>query len=695
MSTKISELSEQLGLSPKELKEKIIELGFEISPRARVLDDEIAELVIDELTEEDVSTPDKDDVADVYDSMIEQETEREVVRSQRKKTAGRGEKKHDTQKTQIVTDTKVSKTIEIGDHISVKEFAEKSGITAAKIIGELMKNGILANINQQIDFETCQVIAEDLAVKITRKRAAAGADEFLGGDISKLLQEDDSSDLEIRPPVVVVMGHVDHGKTKLLDSIREADVVSGESGGITQHIGAYQVEKNGKLITFLDTPGHEAFTAMRARGAKVTDIAVLVVASDEGIKPQTIEAINHAREAGVPILVALNKIDKPDANPDKVMAELAEQGLQPEEWGGDTIMVKLSALTGEGVDDLLEMILLTAEMATIKANPNREAVGTVIESNLDSSLGPVATVLVNTGTLRKMDNIIIGHTYGRIKLMRDHHGKSLKAAGPAAPVFIAGMHETPKSGDILQVVKNEKIAKDKANEVNLIEKEQRELRQTGLNLLISQVQADKVLKIVLKTDVKGSIEAIKQSLAKIKDDEVAVKVIHSGVGTVTESDIMMAAASRAFVMSFHSDFNTPNVKRSADRENVEVRKYTVIYDLIEDVKKILTGLLEPELIEIIIGRGNVKQVFYSKKRDMILGVGITSGKYQKGAMLRIIRKDEEVGKGVIKSLRKVNKEVKELKEGNDCGIKYHGDPIVQEGDEIEAYIEEEKTRVIS
>ncbi|MBD3330850.1 translation initiation factor IF-2, partial [Candidatus Peregrinibacteria bacterium] len=477
------------------------------------------------------------------------------------------------------------------------------------------------------------------------------------------------------------------------DTIKESDVVSTESGGITQHVGAYQVKKKDKLITFLDTPGHEAFTSMRARGAKVTDIAILVVAADEGVKPQTIEALDHAKEAKVPIIVAINKIDKPEASPDKVMAELSEHGLQPEAWGGTTVMVPVSALNGQGIDDLLDMILLTAEMEDLKANPAREAVGTVIEANLDKSLGPVATILVNTGTLKIMDNVIVGNTFGRIKVMKDYLGKSHKKAGPSMPVLIAGLNKTPKSGDILQVVASERVARLRSEEIGLIEKEKSHSLQSGMNKLISQVQSDKILKIVLKADTKGTIEAIKQSLAKIKDEDVAVKIIHSGVGTVTESDIMMASASNGVVVAFHTDFFSADVKKTAERENVEVKKYSVIYNLIEDVKKILSGLLEPEIVENVIGRMEVKQIFFTKKKELIVGCKVLSGKVTDSAKIHIMDKDEVKGSGRISSLRKVDKTVKEINEGNECGIKYTGDPL-EEGDQLEVYIEEEKIRTV-
>lgn len=720
MSTKIADLAEHLGIPLKKLKEKLGELGVKIAPRARVIEDDIATLVKDELkkkTEKKSEVASKEavveeetvlvdvekgpeDIAEIYDEIIAEEQEREIVKSQRKKTAGKDSGKD--KKTVHVAPAPVvvipGGVVEIPDVITVKEFAEKTGIKVAKIIGELMKNGILANINQLIDFDTAQILADDMGVKLKRKRVAAGAEELMSGDISNLIKEDDSSLLKERPPVVCVMGHVDHGKTKLLDAIRETNVVAGESGGITQHIGAYQAEKKGKLITFLDTPGHEAFTSMRARGAKVTDIAILVVAADEGMKPQTIEALNHAKDANVPIIVALNKIDKPDANPERVKGELAEHDLLPEEWGGKTVVVPVSAVTKQGLDTLLDMILLTAEMLNLKANPDREAVATVVESHLDHNLGPIATVLVNTGTLKLMDNIIVGSTFGRIKLMKDPTGKMVQSAGPSAPVRIAGLSETPKSGDILQVVKDDSTARERAGQIKLLNKKQAEEQVSATNQLITQVKAEKVLKIIIKADTKGSLEAIKQSIAKIKDEEVAVKIIHSGVGLVSDSDVMMAAASKGMIIAFHSDFDSANVIRTAERERVEVKKYTIIYDLLENVKKILSGLMEPEVSMVTLGRAQIKQIFLTKKKELILGARVLSGKLEVKARVRIIRgttaadEDNIVGKGMIDSLRKVDEQVHEVKEGNECGIKFVGDMIVQEGDIFEAYKEEKRER---
>ncbi len=636
------------------------------------------------------------DKAELYDELIAQEREREIIKSQRKQTAGKeSSRSREARRNfqQHVQGPITDKTIEIPEVISVKEFAEKTGLGAARIIGELMKNGVLANINQQIDFDTAQIIAEDFRVKIKKKTSEVSAEDMFTGNLHGLIKEDDISMLKTRPPIVVVMGHVDHGKTTLLDKIRNANVVAGESGGITQHIGAYQVELNGKKITFLDTPGHEAFTAMRARGAKVTDIAILVVAADEGIKPQTIEAIQHAQDAQVPIIVAINKIDKEGADPDRVKGELGEYGLVPEEWGGKTIMVPVSATTGQNVDHLLEMILLVADLENLKANPDRAAVGTVIEAHLDHSFGPVATVIVNSGTLRVMDNLVIGGTYGRVKMMKDHTGKNLKSAGPSTPVLIAGISETPQSGDIFQVAPDEKSARQKALHIRTL-KEADIIAKRGMGEIISQISSGqlKQLKLVLKADTKGSLEALRQSISQIKHEDVGVKVVLAGVGDITESDVMMAAATQGIVMGFHVEANF-NVKRSAEREGVEVLTYKVIYKLLDDIKKILTGLLEPEILEVILGQAEIKKIFMTEKREMIVGCKVIKGHVER-VKVRVFRNNEKVGDGQILSLRKGEASSNEIQEGNDCGILYSGFLPLKEGDVLEAYKMEKRVRTL-
>lgn len=636
------------------------------------------------------------DTAELYDEMIAEEREREIVHSQRKMTAGKDQQRAQIKRAPTISHTvkyDPDRVVEIPDVITVKEFAEKTGLGAAKIIGELMKNGILANINQQIDYDTAMIISEDLKVKLKKKQSVASAEDLFQGNLEALVKEHDSSLLENRPPIVVVMGHVDHGKTKLLDFYRQTNIVEQEAGGITQHIGAYQVEKNGKKITFLDTPGHQAFTAMRARGAKATDIAVLVVSADEGIKPQTLEALQHARDANVPIIVAITKIDKPNADVEKVKGELAGVELVPEEWGGKTIVVPVSPITGQGMQDLLEMILLVAEMANLRANPNRDGVGTVIEANLDHSLGPVATMIVNTGTFRLMDNIVIGESYGRIKVLRDHLGHKIKVAGPSMPVFIAGLTDKPVSGDIVQVVPDEKTARLRAITIRNLRKAQQ--RERGVGEIISAISSGqlKTLKIVLKADTNGSLEALKQSIAEIKNDDVGVKIILSGVGDVTDSDVMMAAASGGIVMGFNVRANL-NVKLAAERENVEVIHYNIIYKLLDDIKKILTGLLEPELVETELGELKVVQIFYSKKKEMIVGCKVLSGLVEKKSRLKVKRGEEMIGEIHIQSLQRNQESANEVKEGQDCGLKISGNIKIEEGDLLIPYKMGKKIRTL-
>jgi len=626
------------------------------------------------------------DVAEIYDEIIAQEREREIIQTQRKKISqkdlhGLKQKKTLDVKAQRAYDP--NRVVEIGDSISVKEFSEKCGISAAKIIGVLMKNGVLANINQLIDFDTVSIISTDLNVKIKRKRSVGSAEELLEGNLESLLRTDDDNDKEERAPIVVVMGHVDHGKTSLLDSIRKTNIVAKESGGITQHIGAYQVEHNGKKITFLDTPGHEAFTAMRARGAKITDIAILVVAADEGIKPQTLEALQHAKDAGVPIIVAINKIDKPGAEIDKIKAELAGHDLTPEEWGGTTIMVPVSAKTRQGIDQLLEMVLIVAELENLKANANREAVATVIEANRDPNLGPVATVIVNTGTLQIMNSAVIGSTFAKIKVMRDHHGKPIRKAGPSMPVFIAGIEEVPSAGDILHVVKDEKTARDQSEKIQLLKGEKVGGGSSVANI-VTQINTGKLktLKVILKADVLGTLEALKHSIAQIRHEDVGIKIILSGVGAINESDVMMASASNAIVLGFKVS-TTPNVATVAEREKVDIKSYDVIYKLIDDIKLILSGLLEPEIVEVTIGKARILKVFLTERNEMIVGLRVLNGVIQSKTRVKVFRGEEEIGKGNVVTLKKGQDTVDEVKEGNECGIRYSGVVNLQEDDVLE------------
>lgn len=693
-TVKIDDLAKTLDMKPASLRKKINELGFEIGSKEKTIEKDIAELVMTEL-KPDIAEDDNVDTAEIYDEIVSQQMEREIIKSQRKKTAGKDTKVKTRQEERPLE--KPKQIIEIGEVITVKELSEKINVGAAKIIGELMKNGILANLNQSIDYETAAIVAADLGVKIKKKMEAGSAEDMLSGNLENLLSEDEAEDLKERPPVISIMGHVDHGKTKLLDTIRTADVVSTEAGGITQHIGAYQVEKNGKKITFLDTPGHEAFTAMRARGARATDIAILVVAADEGVKPTTIEAINHAKEAGIPIIVAINKIDKSNANPDKVKGELVEYGLQPEEWGGETVMVGVSALTGKGVPELLDMILLVAEMQHLKANPKRPAIGTVIEAHLNPSLGPVATIVINAGTLHIGDNVVVGSASGRIKTMVDDHGKKHKIAYISDPIRISGLSAVPQAGDILQVCKDEKTAKEQAGKISILAMARdHQHRGMGMDEIISRIHKGQLkhLKLVLKVDTKGSMEAIKQSLAKIKDDEVSIKIIHSGIGNITEGDIIMASASKGVIVGFHVAANA-QVRAIAERENVDIMKYDIIYKLIDDIKNLLAGLLEPEIVMSEVGEVEIRQIFLTGKKDFIIGCKVRKGVAENKREVKIIRNGNEIGTGRITSLKHNSDAVEEIKENQECGIKLETAIKVEDGDTLIVLRREKKMRTLT
>ncbi|MFH0776030.1 MAG: translation initiation factor IF-2 [Patescibacteria group bacterium] len=585
--------------------------------------------------------------------------------------------------------------VKIGDTISVRELGEKMGVSPIRIVGELLKNGVMANLNQIIDFETAAIVCEAFRCKVARDSSAVSGKEILKGNIAKLL-EDEPENLVERPPIVAVMGHVDHGKTTLLDAVRKTNVVAGESGGITQHIGAYQVKIKDRKITFLDTPGHEAFTTMRARGARATDIAVIVVAAEEGIKPQTIEAINHARAAEVPIVVAITKIDKPGANIEKVKGELAEHDLQSTDWGGKTEVVPISALTGKGVEELLEIILLTNDVDPAKANPNRDAVGTVIESRLDKSLGPVATVLVNTGTLRTGDNFVIGPVVGKVKKMLDWNQKNVKSAEPGMPVLIAGLSDLPQTGvgEILQVLPDGETAKRKALEMRKILDTAAREKTGGMSQIIGRINSGnlKELKMVLKADVEGSLEAISENIAKIGNENVKAKIIHSGVGNVSETDVLMAAAADNFLIAFHVAI-PPNVAKLADREGVTIRQHTIIYKLLEEIEKMLNGLLDPEEIETVLGELEVRGVFFTKGKEQTIGGMVKSGIMQNGSKVRIFRDGKLVDESRISSLKREKESVHEVKEGFECGLKLSlSKTKIQEGDLIQAWKIEKKER---
>ncbi|MGH2451509.1 MAG: translation initiation factor IF-2, partial [Candidatus Limnocylindria bacterium] len=581
--------------------------------------------------------------------------------------------------------------------VQVGELAKLLELSVVDVIRALVNMGVMATINQTVDYETAALVAGELGMEVVpeEEAPAPGTEEEAGeAPVREVLwTEDDPADLRDRPPVVTVLGHVDHGKTSLLDAIRQSNVTSREAGGITQHIGAYQIERDGRKVTFLDTPGHEAFTAMRARGAKVTDVAVLVVAADDGVQPQTIEAISHVRAASVPMVVALNKIDKTDANPDQVKGQLAEQGVTIEDYGGDTPLVPVSARTRQGLDDLLEVILLVADVAELKANPERPAVGRVIEAHLDKGRGPVATVLVQNGTLHRGDLVVCGTTFGRVRAMVDDKGKTVGKAEPSRPVEILGLTAVPEAGDVMRAVADEKAAKA------LVAQNASERaagagtdRPATLDEMFAQVQEGKAkeLKLVLKADVQGSLEAIKGALAKIPQDEVGLNVIHDAVGDISESDVTLAATSSAVVVGFGNKIDAP-AKRAADQMNVDVRLYKVIYELLDDMQKALTGMLEPEMVETVVGHAEVRAIFTAGKTT-IAGCMVVDGRVQRGAQARLLRPGEVAYDGRIASLRRVKEDVREVAAGFECGIVLEDRNEIAVGDVIEAYVVEAKPR---
>ncbi len=575
-------------------------------------------------------------------------------------------------------------TVVLPAQISVKEFAEKTGVQVPQVISALMKNGMMVTVTQNIDYDTAAIVATELGVKVEKEQGGAKVEDLLSKNLRELMK-DEPENLVPRPPIVVVMGHVDHGKTSILDAIRKTDVVSGESGGITQHIGAYQVHHDGRLITFLDTPGHQAFTAMRARGAQVTDIAILVVSAEEGVKETTIEAINHAKEAGVPIIVAVNKMDRPNADPDRAKGELAAHGLQPEEWGGETPFIPTSAVTKMGINELLDHILLIADMKEFKGNPKRPAIATVIESHLDPSLGALATVIVNTGTLSVGEAFVCGKTSGKVRSMMDANGAKMDVVPPSGAVRVSGFGEVPQVGDILQVVGSEREARDLLKEITDTGYQQKKSVTGDLMSLLTEGKL-KQLKVILKADAQGSLEALQAALEKQRTDELHVKVIHGAIGTVTESDIMMASASNALVLSFRAPVPM-SVQRTADRENVKIRQYDVIYNLLDDVEGLLKGLLVPEEQEKVLGHMEVKGVFLTKKGEQIIGGRVTDG-VLKRVTFRLQRGGAQVGTGRITSIRKVDTDIKEAKEGTECGLRVESTEPILEGDVLEAYLRE-------
>ncbi|KIL10953.1 translation initiation factor IF-2 [Bacillus safensis] len=579
--------------------------------------------------------------------------------------------------------------IEFTNSMTVGQLADELGKETAEIIKKLMMLGVMATINQELDKDTVELIASEYGVPVEEVIILEET------ELEKYEVEDKEEDMQVRPPVVTIMGHVDHGKTTLLDSIRKTKVVEGEAGGITQHIGAYQIEENGKKITFLDTPGHAAFTTMRARGAEVTDTTILVVAADDGVMPQTIEAINHAKAAEVPIIVAVNKIDKPTANPDRVMQELTEHGLVPEAWGGETIFVPLSAKTGEGIDELIEMILLVSEVAELKANPNRAAKGTVIEAELDKGRGSVATLLVQTGTLHVGDPIVVGNTFGRVRAMVNDIGRRVKTAGPSTPVEITGLNDVPNAGDQFLVFKDEKTARQvgEARASKQLDEQRSDKAKLSLDDLFEQIKQGDVkdINLIVKADVQGSAEALTAALQKIEVEGVKVKIIHTGVGAITESDIILASASNAIVIGFNVRPDG-NAKSTAETENVDIRLHRIIYKVIDEIEAAMKGMLDPEYEEKVIGQVEVRQTFKVSKIGTIAGGYVTEGTITRDSGIRLIRDGVVIFEGEVDVLKRFKDDVKEVSQGYECGITIKKYNDIREGDVMESFVMQEIER---
>ncbi|MEM5688012.1 translation initiation factor IF-2 [Bacillus cereus] len=682
---RVHEYAKKHNISSKDLMTKLKEMNIEVSNHMTMLDDEVVNKLDNEYQAE------KPSVADEF------EVEEKVVRSKKnsnkkkKKAKGNEDKRQENfagrQQTQTV---ETPDKITFSGSLTVGDLAKKLSKEPSEIIKKLFMLGIMATINQDLDKDTIELIANDYGIEV-EEEVIVSETEFE----TFIDEQDDEENLKERPAVVTIMGHVDHGKTTLLDSIRNSKVTAGEAGGITQHIGAYQVEVNDKKITFLDTPGHAAFTTMRARGAQVTDITILVVAADDGVMPQTVEAINHAKAAGVPIIVAVNKMDKPAANPDRVMQELTEYELVPEAWGGDTIFVPISAIQGEGIDNLLEMILLVSEVEEYKANPNRYATGTVIEAQLDKGKGTIATLLVQNGTLRVGDPIVVGTSFGRVRAMVSDIGRRVKVAGPSTPVEITGLNEVPQAGDRFMAFADEKkarqIGESRAQEALLAQRGEKS--KLSLEDLFQQIQEGDVkeINLIVKADVQGSVEAMAASLRKIDVEGVKVKIIHTGVGAITESDIILASASNAIVIGFNVRPDV-NAKRTAELENVDIRLHRIIYKVIEEIETAMQGMLDPEFEEKVIGQAEVRQTFKVTKVGTIAGCYVTDGKITRDSGVRIIRDGVVIFEGQLDTLKRFKDDVKEVAQNYECGITIERYNDLKEGDIIEAYIMEEVKR---
>lgn len=658
---RVYELAKQLEISSKELMDKMEELDIAVNSHMSSIKSEEAEL-IKELIEEES----KETIAEVEELQLEKEDMEE-------------------EGDELI--------IEIDENIIIKDLADILNVGVSEVILKLMDIGVMANQNQAIDSEIAIIVAEDFGVTLTEMEdSEEDIDEF---DEFDLDYEDDPKDLKSRPPVVTVMGHVDHGKTSLLDAIRQTSITEIEAGGITQHIGAYSIKVNKKEIVFLDTPGHEAFTSMRARGAQVTDIAILVVAADDGVMPQTVEAISHAKAANVPIIVAINKMDKPESNVDRIKQELVENGLMPEDWGGDIITVPVSAKNRTGIDDLLEMVLLVAEMQELKANPNRNAVGSIIEAELDKGKGPLATVLVQKGTLKVGDMVVSGTASGRIRAMIDDKGNNVKKAGPSIPVVILGLSEVPNAGDFIYAVDDEKTARAQATKKkdHLREQQMKAHANVSLDDLFERIKLGELkdLNLIVKGDVRGSIEALNQSLAKLDTEEVKINTIHGGVGGITETDIMLAAASNAIVIGFNVRPNL-NALEVAKRENVDVRTYRVIYEAIEDIQSAVKGMHAPKYVEEVLGRAEVRATFRLPNNNTIAGIYVLNGKITRNAKIRLLRDDVVIFEGGVSSLKRFKDDAREVASGYEAGLGLENFNDIKENDMLEAFTLKEVER---
>ncbi|MGL4761405.1 MAG: translation initiation factor IF-2 [Sarcina sp.] len=669
---RVYELAKELKVSSKDLIRILMEeFSVEVKNHMSVIEDEDAELI-----KELLSGTDSKSIVDQYEEELAEE-----VNNVKKKKKKKGAKAEEVEELDV-------EVIEIGETITVKDLAEKLKKPNNEVIRVMMFEGVMAGLNQEINFEIAQKVAEKFEIEAYLKEEEELLEEFEEEEI-------DTASLETRPAIITVMGHVDHGKTSILDAIRKTKVATGEAGGITQHIGAYTVQVDGETLTFLDTPGHEAFTAMRARGAQITDVVILVVAADDGIMPQTAEAINHCKAAKVPMVVAINKIDREGADVERVKAGLAEHGLVVEDWGGDVVAVPVSAKTGEGLDTLLEMVVLSAEMQSLVANPHRKAKGTVIESKLDKGRGAVASLLVQDGTLSNGDSIFVGNTYGRIRAMFDDAGKAIKTAGPSIPVEILGLSEVPAAGDRFIVVKDEKTARQMAEK--RVAKQRQESfnasNRVSLEDLYSQIKEGKVkeLSVIVKADVQGSVEAIKVSLEKLSTDDVKVRVIHGGVGAITETDVTLSTASNALLIGFNV---RPTVTASmlASKDDVEIKTYSIIYEAIEDVKSAMIGMLDPIEREVILGNVEIRATYKISAVGTIAGCYVLDGKIVRNAGVRIIRDGIVVKEGKLASLKRFKDDAKEVKAGYECGLSIENYNDIREGDIIEAYTMEQIIR---